>query len=54
MMEEQKNITIVNGIPIDYNTKEKDILQAIVPWLITGTCVLGLIAAIYVMYNAFG
>ena len=33
--------------------KEKDILQAITPWIVTGVCVLGLIAIAYVLINGF-
>lgn len=33
--------------------KEKDILQAITPWIVTGICVLGLIALAYVQVEGF-
>lgn len=33
--------------------KEKDILQAITPWIIAGICMLGLVALAYVMIEGF-
>jgi hypothetical protein len=33
--------------------KEKDILQAITPWIVTGICMLGLVAIAYVQINGF-
>ena len=34
--------------------KEKDILQAITPWIVTGICMLGLIGLAYIMVAGFG
>lgn len=37
----------------DRLSKEKDILQAITPWIIAGICMLGLISIAYVMIDGF-
>jgi len=33
--------------------KEKDILQAITPWVVAGICILGMVAVSYVMITGF-
>jgi len=37
----------------DRLAKEKDILQAITPWIVTGICMLGLVAIAYVQINGY-
>lgn len=37
----------------DRLSKEKDILQAITPWIVTGICIIGLVAISYIMISGF-
>ena len=49
-------INIIKGemaIRKDRLTKEKDILQAITPWIVAGICMLGLVALAYIMVEGF-
>ena len=41
------------AIKKDRLSKEKDILQAITPWIVAGICMLGLISITYVMIDGF-